>query len=92
MRALFLIPLVGCFRSERAFDSAVRDYEYFHSKCNANGDDCEPSDEGTFGSSDAYVYWWTEEDQYYQWSGKYLYSDKPFRLAIEPLVITEKRP
>ena len=45
------------------------------------------SDEGTYGSSDPYIYFWTTEGQYVQWSGTYLYSDKPLRVKIEPLVI-----
>jgi len=45
------------------------------------------SDEGTWGSSSPYVYFWTTTGQYIQWNGKYLYSDKPFRTTIEPLVI-----
>lgn len=46
-----------------------------------------PSDEGTYGQSDPYVYFWTTNDQYIQWNGKYLYSDQPFRLSTQPLVI-----
>lgn len=46
------------------------------------------SDEGTYGSSDPYVYFWTVDDVFMQWNGSYLYSDKPFRLRIEPLVIS----
>jgi hypothetical protein len=46
-----------------------------------------PSDEGTYGSSGEYIYFWNTEGQYIQWNGKYLYSDKPFRTRIEPLVI-----
>jgi len=45
------------------------------------------SDEGTWGSSDPYVYYWNLNGEYRQWNGKYLYSDKPFRLRQEPLVI-----
>ena len=45
------------------------------------------SDEGTYGSSGEYVYFWTPEGQYIQWNGKYLYSDKPFRLTTAPLVV-----
>lgn len=26
--------------------------------------------------------------QYMQWNGKYLYSDKPFRTTVEPLVVS----
>jgi len=46
-----------------------------------------PSDEGTYGSSNPYIYFWSTSGQYYQWSGQYLYSDKPFRLAQKPLVV-----
>ena len=47
-----------------------------------------PSDEGTWGSSSPYIFYWNTNGEYRQWSGAYLYSDKPFRLRIEPLVIT----
>lgn len=46
-----------------------------------------PSDEGTWGHSGEYVFYWSVNGEYRQWNGKYLYSDKPFRLRIEPLVI-----
>jgi len=49
-----------------------------------------PSDEGTYGSSGEYIYFWNTDGQYVQWNGKYLYSDKPFRTRIEPLVIAVK--
>lgn len=45
-----------------------------------------PSDEGTFGSSSEYVYFWTTEGRYIQWDGRYLYSDQPIRLRVEPIV------
>lgn len=59
---------------------------------NAECDDltASPSDEGTWGSSNPYVYFWTTSGQYIQWNGKYLYSDKPFRTSVEPLVIAVK--
>lgn len=47
-----------------------------------------PSDEGTWGSSSPYIYFWTPTGQYIQWNGKYLYSDQPFRTTVEPLVIS----
>lgn len=49
-----------------------------------------PSDEGTWGSSNPYIYFWTINGEYKQWggSGTYLYSDKPFRLNKEPVVVT----
>lgn len=46
-----------------------------------------PSDEGTYGSSAPYVFFWTTEGQYIQWDGGYLYSDRPFRLNTQPLVV-----
>ncbi|UQN10414.1 hypothetical protein [Deinococcus sp. QL22] len=46
------------------------------------------SDEGTFGSSDPYIYFWDVSGRYVQWSGQYLYSDQPIRLRVEPLVIS----
>jgi len=46
-----------------------------------------PSEEGTYGTSGEYVFFWTPAGQYIQWNGKYLYSDKPFRLSVEPIVI-----
>ena len=46
------------------------------------------SDEGTYGSSGEYIFFWNTQNQYIQWNGKYLYSDKPFRVKIEPLVIS----
>lgn len=48
-----------------------------------------PSDEGTFGSSGEYAFFWTTDGQYVQWNGGYLYSDKPFRTNIKPLVIAQ---
>jgi hypothetical protein len=48
------------------------------------------SDEGTYGSSNPYIYFWATNGTYHQWSGQYLYSDKPIRLRVEPLVIEVK--
>lgn len=47
-----------------------------------------PSDEGTYGHSNPYVFFWTPSDQYIQTSMDYVYSDKPFRLREEPLMTT----
>lgn len=46
-----------------------------------------PSDEGTWGHSEPYIYYWTAEGQYIQWNEGYLYSNAPIRLSIKPLVI-----
>lgn len=45
-----------------------------------------PSDEGTWGSSNPYIYFWTTGGQYIQWSGNYLYSDKAFRMDTPSVV------
>lgn len=45
------------------------------------------SDEGTHGSSNPYIYFWSTSGVYHQWSGDYLYSDKPIRLSVQPLVV-----
>lgn len=58
-----------------------------YSNGNGSGIRLAPSDEGTYGSSDPYVYFWTTSGQYVQWNGSYLYSDQPFRIKVEPLVI-----
>lgn len=47
-----------------------------------------PSDEGTYGTAGEYVFFWTVDGQYVQWNGGYLYSDKPFRTNIQPLVVS----
>lgn len=49
-----------------------------------------PSDEGTWGSSDSYIYYWTTSGQYVQWSGAYLYSDQPLRIEQPVLIIEGK--
>lgn len=47
-----------------------------------------PSDEGTYGHSAPYIFYRNTAGEYRQWNGKYLYSDKPFRLTIEPLAVS----
>lgn len=49
------------------------------------------SDEGTYGSSSEYIFFWTQSGQYLQWNGKYLYSDKPFRLTKKALVVNVEK-
>jgi hypothetical protein len=46
-----------------------------------------PSDEGTYGSSNPYIFYWNIDGVYRQWSGHYLYSTQPMRLTIQPLVV-----
>lgn len=51
-----------------------------------------PSDEGTWGSSDSYIYFFTPQGQYMQWTGPYVYSNSPIRLANEPLILSVGQP
>lgn len=44
-------------------------------------------EDGVYGPSESYVYCFTADGRYLQWSGEYLYSDKPFDFTIKPLVI-----
>lgn len=46
-----------------------------------------PSEDGTYGESDEYIYCKTVDGKYKQWNGDYLKSDKPFELTIKPLVV-----
>lgn len=46
-----------------------------------------PGDEGTYGGSSPYIYFWDTRGKYYQWNSDYLYTDQPQRLSIEPLVL-----
>jgi len=46
------------------------------------------SDEGTWGSSSPYIFYWNADGVYRQWDGGYLYSDQPIRLRVEPLVVS----
>ena len=36
--------------------------------------------DGTYGSSDSYVFWFDPEGNYYQWSGSYILSSVPLKL------------
>ena len=54
------------------------------------GGDCvveAPSDEGLWGSSSPYIYFFTAQGVYVQWSGNYVYQDQPIRLTEKPLII-----
>ncbi len=51
---------------------------------NCTNGEC-PSDEGTFGSSNPYIFFWGTNGQYFQTSMDYIYSDKPLRLEEKPL-------
>ena len=39
----------------------------------------------TYGNSDKYVFWFTPEEQYFQWNGLYILSNAPLRLE-DPVI------
>ena len=45
------------------------------------------NDEGTYGTSGEYIYFWTTDGQYIQWNGNYLYSDKPIRIPPNRVLV-----
>ena len=45
------------------------------------------SEDGTYGSSDEYIFCKTVDGKYKQWNGDYYASDRPIELQIKPLVI-----
>lgn len=67
----------------------TRDFAFIRCKTGEYTSDCQikaPSDEGTYGESSDYMYFWTPGEQYFQTDLGYIYSDKPMRLTIEPLL------
>ena len=39
-------------------------------------------DDGTYGSSDSYVFWFDYQGNYYQWDGKYILVSQPLRIPV----------
>lgn len=48
-----------------------------------------PSLDGTYGSSDEYIFFWTTDDTYIQWNGEYMLCDKPLKLTTAPELVRE---
>lgn len=46
-----------------------------------------PELDGTYGSSAPYVYFWTTDGVYVQWSGDYMLVDQPLQLTSQPELI-----
>ncbi len=46
-----------------------------------------PELDGTYGSSAPYVFFWTTDGTYVQWSGDYMLTDQPMQLATQPDLI-----
>ncbi len=46
-----------------------------------------PELDGTYGSSNPYIYFWTTEGAYVQWNGEYMLSDQPLKLTTTPELV-----
>jgi hypothetical protein len=46
-----------------------------------------PSLDGTYGGSDAYVFFWTTSGAYIQWNGEYMLADQPLKMSTQPELI-----
>ena len=48
-----------------------------------------PELDGTYGTSGNYIFFWTTDGIYVQWSGNYLLMDEPMKVNIEPALTRE---
>lgn len=46
-----------------------------------------PELDGTYGSSSSYIFFWTTDGTYVQWSGEYMLSDQPLKLSTTPELV-----
>lgn len=46
-----------------------------------------PELDGTYGSSDPYIYFWTTDGTYVQWNGEYMMADQPLQLTTQPELV-----
>lgn len=47
----------------------------------------QPELDGTYGSSNPYIYFWTTDGTYVQWSGEYMLADQPLQLTTQPELV-----
>lgn len=45
--------------------------------------------DGTYGSSNPYIFFWTTDGAYVQWSGDYMLSDQPLQMASQPELVRQ---
>lgn len=46
-----------------------------------------PELDGTYGSSNPYIFFWTTDGVYVQWSGDYMLVDQPLQLTTQPELV-----
>lgn len=49
----------------------------------------QPGLDGTYGTSDNYIFFWTTDGTYVQWSGDYMLSDQPLKLSTPPELVRQ---
>lgn len=48
-----------------------------------------PELDGTYGSSSPYIFFWTTDGVYVQWSGDYMLADQPLKLTQQPELVQQ---
>lgn len=48
-----------------------------------------PELDGTYGSSSPYIFFWTTDGTYVQWSGEYMLADQPLKLTTQPELVRD---
>lgn len=48
-----------------------------------------PELDGTYGSSNPYIFFWTTDGTYVQWSGDYMLVDQPLQLTSQPELVRQ---
>jgi hypothetical protein len=48
-----------------------------------------PELDGTYGSSSPYIFFWTTDGTYVQWSSDYMLCDKPLKMTTQPELVRE---
>lgn len=46
-----------------------------------------PELDGTYGTSAPYIFFWTTDGTYVQWSGEYMLADQPLQLTTQPELV-----
>lgn len=49
-----------------------------------------PQEDGSYGSNGDAIFFYTTEDVYVEWNGKYLLADQPLQLTEQPLMIANE--
>ena len=71
-------------------DSEYYEQEYYNSGSSVgDGNDWLPDVDGSYGTNDAGIFFFTPDGKYIEWTGTYLYSDIPFIVNNPVLKVSE---